>query len=473
MVERGVWIENFNYETLTPGTGELEQEQWSRIEWDYVALKEAQVFVSSGKKKGSVRTETNAVFGMRVTIVRKTQNTKPPHLPSHRFHEVEVCRRKEVSKAKVTVVPFFDDSADTNWKVLARDHLVNIGILPSVNQFYKTETGCKAGDKCSFPHHKVDEQPNKKPKKGYSSHKRKRRQECCGYGENCTTLGLRLARFGSIGFSKEKRPRGNPMQKVLGSSRKGRFTQSTLRKASVPENIEPSLGKIHQRYEIWGPVTWRDRENSDVPEAKHGTLPKKTFTKLKEKVKAKFCSHAEEWVLPNASSKEPKEREFVVDSGASMHMVSKRDLYSAELETMKTSRSPTTVMTANGEVQTREEATVNVKELDLFVTVMFLEETPAVPSHGKLCEDHGYTYHWTSGQKPHLTKNGTRIDCKNSNCVPFEVPGSSTSSSTTPTPHFFIIFITRFCIWRHQVHRKSSTRKKWKYEWGVTEKPDA
>ena len=39
-----------------------------------------------------------------------------------------------------------------------------------------------------------------------------------------------------------------------------------------------------------------------------------------------------------------------------MHMVSERDLDSAELETMRTSRSPTTVMTANGEVQTREEA---------------------------------------------------------------------------------------------------------------------
>ena len=37
---------------------------------------------------------------------------------------------------------------------------------PPECQFYKTETGCKAGDRCMFPHHKVDEQPNKKPKKG-------------------------------------------------------------------------------------------------------------------------------------------------------------------------------------------------------------------------------------------------------------------------------------------------------------------
>ena len=83
-----------------------------------------------------------------------------------------------------------------------------------------------------------------------------------------------------------------------------------------------------------------------------------------------------------------------------MHMVRKKDVNSAELETMRTSRSPTTVMTANGEVQTREEATACVKQLDLFVKVMLLEETAAVLSLEKLCEDHGYTSHRTSGQQP-------------------------------------------------------------------------
>ena len=159
----------------------------------------------------------------------------------------------------------------------------------------------------------------------------------------------------------------------------------------------------------------------------------KNIYKLHENDKATFYSPAEEWVLPAASTKEPEEIEFVVDSGASMHMVSKKDLNSAELETMRTSRSPTPVMTANGEVQTREEATENVKELDSFVTVMLLEETPAVLSLGKLCEDHGKTYHWTSDQKPHLTQNGKRINCNIANYVPFVFPGLS-SSSTTPTP---------------------------------------
>ena len=40
-------------------------------------------------------------------------------------------------------------------------------------QFYITRTGCKAWDKCLFPHETVDEQPNKKPKKGYYTHKRR------------------------------------------------------------------------------------------------------------------------------------------------------------------------------------------------------------------------------------------------------------------------------------------------------------
>ena len=140
-------------------------------------------------------------------------------------------------------------------------------------------------------------------------------------------------------------------------------------------------------------------------EARLGILPK-TFASSKNKDKAPFHFSAEEWVLPAASTKEPEEREFVVGLGASMQMVSKKDLNSAELETMRTSRSPTRVMTANGEVQTRDEATIYVKHLDLFAKVMFLEETPAVLSLGKLCEDHGYTYHWISGQKPHLIRNG-------------------------------------------------------------------
>ena len=49
-----------------------------------------------------------------------------------------------------------------------------------------------------------------------------------------------------------------------------------------------------------------------------------------------------------------------------MHMISKKDLNSAELDTLTTSCSPTTVITDNGEVQTHEEATVYVKESEKY-----------------------------------------------------------------------------------------------------------
>ena len=66
----------------------------SRIERDWVALKEEKVLVTSGKQKASVRKETNAVSGTKPKIVSKNQSTLPPRFPSQPYHEVAVCRRK-------------------------------------------------------------------------------------------------------------------------------------------------------------------------------------------------------------------------------------------------------------------------------------------------------------------------------------------------------------------------------------------
>ena len=81
----------------------------------------------------------------------------------------------------------------------------------------------------------------------------------------------------------------------------------------------------------------------------------------------------------------------------------------AELETLRKSGNSTTVITANGEVQTNKEAQVYGHDLHLFVMVQILDDTPAVLSLGKLCEEHGYTNEWACDQKPRLTKNGKRI----------------------------------------------------------------
>ena len=119
-------------------------------------------------------------------------------------------------------------------------------------------------------------------------------------------------------------------------------------------------------------------------------------------------------------------------------MISKQDLSDAEMDTLMKSCSPTIVITANGEVQTHEEATVYVKELDIFLTMKVFENTPAVLSFGKLCDENGYSFEWINGQKPHLIETRIRILCNTENFVPIVVPGlsssSSGSSSTSKTP---------------------------------------
>ena len=62
-----------------------------------------------------------------------------------------------------------------------------------------------------------------------------------------------------------------------------------------------------------------------------------------------------------------------------MHMVSEKDLNSAELESMWTSTSPTAV------------------------TVMLLQRNSSSSFAREALRGSWYTYHWSSGQKTHLT----------------------------------------------------------------------
>ena len=82
-----------------------------------------------------------------------------------------------------------------------------------------------------------------------------------------------------------------------------------------------------------------------------------------------------------------------------MHVVSRKDLNSADSETVRISKSPTTVVTANSEVQTKK-ATVYGRES---VTAMLLEDTPAVLPLGNSAKITGvFNYQRTSDQTPHL-----------------------------------------------------------------------
>ena len=216
-----------------------------------------------------------------------------------------------------------------------------------------------------------------------------------------------------------------------------KFTKAVVRHADIRDQ-NTSLGMIcpgdpHQRNPNASKFEDRSQEETEWQErcAREAAWKlAKIITKIDGEDKTAFFSPSENRCLPAPSNLEPEEREVVVDSGASMHMISKKDLNSAEMDTLTKSCSPTIVITANGEVQTHEETTVYVKELDIFLTKV-LEDTPAVLSLGKLCDEHGYSYEWINGRKPYLIKNCTRIQCNTENFVPIVVPGLSTSSSSS------------------------------------------
>ena len=235
--------------------------------------------------------ETSAVSGMRVTIVSKKKNTLPPHLPSHSSHEVEVCRRNEVSKAQVTMVPFSDDRAENIWRVLARDRFVKIGILPSVNST-KQKRDAKPGIcVCSCTTRLMNNQTKSQRKATIPQNRRE------SDDKNAVAIVKIVPQFGCVSQDADalvsqrgQQLRRNPMQKVLGSFRKVRFTESTLR-----EKKGPALGKIqvkpqHQwspyAVNCWGQVPWRDwKTRAMCPKARLGTLPKtKTSSKRTTKL---------------------------------------------------------------------------------------------------------------------------------------------------------------------------------------------
>ena len=214
-------------------------------------------------------------------------------------------------------------------------------------------------------------------------------QKCSGYSEKYTTIGLRISGYGAaeifIDFAEElKHTETNPICSIHQSriasrhhSRPKSIAWNDLpRWSSSAQSNAPKFEDRSQEETEWQErcareAAWRLAKN---------------ILKSKEKNKTANFSPSENWCLPAPSTLKPEEREFVVHSWASMHMISKKDLNSAELETVTTSRSPTTVITANGEVQTHQEATVYVKDLDKYLTMKVLDDTPAVLSLRNLCD---------------------------------------------------------------------------------------
>ena len=143
-----------------------------------------------------------------------------------------------------------------------------------------------------------------------------------------------------------------------------KFTKAIALHAKIGDQ-NPSLGMIrpgepHQRSPNAPIFEDRSQEETEWQEQRAREAAwklAKSVLKLKENNKATFFSPSENRCFP-ASTLKPMDRDFVVDSEASMHMIIKKDWNDAEMDTLTKSCSPTIVITADGEVQTHEEATV-------------------------------------------------------------------------------------------------------------------
>ena len=229
----------------------------------------------------------------------------------------------------------------------------------------------------------------------------------------------------------------------LGSNHTVKFSCGTWHPVKIRERHGPSQGVVqkcepHERSPCapkFGDRALQETVHQERCARRVSLDLAENASKLKNTEKTMFCSPTEAWVMPAPSSKKLEEREFVVDSGASMHMLSNKVLRSAEMETLRRSWIPTTVVTANGEVQANAEAQVQVHDLDLFVTVQFLENTPAVLSLGRHCEDQGSSSERASGEQPRLT-----------------LPLSLSLSLPLSSPGVFTQAAEHAPLWTHGVH---------------------
>ena len=104
-----------------------------------------------------------------------------------------------------------------------------------------------------------------------------------------------------------------------------------------------------------------------------------------DKIRGTYQVNKATFLDPNLNLEQPldqvlmpkKEKEFVVYSAASMHIMSKVDFTHEDQETITVSNKPTTVITAYGTIRTTEQATVNAKDLGMFVTARLLKNSPA------------------------------------------------------------------------------------------------
>ena len=142
----------------------------------------------------------------------RAQNPKPnaatPSEPS--FSRGRSVSKKRSIKGRSNHGAILRQSCRCFLKVLARDRLVSIGILSSVNFTKQKRCAKPVIGVCSRTTRLTNNRTKSRKKRPFTNKKRKQRQECSGYFENCISDVLCLARLGVIGFSKKQKSPWKP-----------------------------------------------------------------------------------------------------------------------------------------------------------------------------------------------------------------------------------------------------------------------
>ena len=188
-----------------------------------------------------------------------------------------------------------------------------------VRQNYKSEKGCAYGDRRHFRRVEAEGKPNKKSKKG------------CAKG----SVAILKESFQLGCVSQDSCPRTSIQREPgrLGSKHAAKFSKGTWHQIKIRERTGPSRGVIQQCASHGRSLCAPSFEERSHEETLHqeGCARKaawdlaKNIYKLHNSGKATLDTLFEARVMPAPTSKSPEEREFVVDSGASMHMMSKKE----------------------------------------------------------------------------------------------------------------------------------------------------
>ena len=292
---------------------DLKQAPWSRIRGQNSVNKELlRLLAMEANRQCSKR--NNCSF--RHDMDKRATSTQPNHSSSTQqsVTNASTCPRGRKSSGKMARLP-------------CKDYLKGTCTTPFCEKwhppeclFYKSENGCKFGDKCSYAHRQVDEQPSKRSKKN---------------GDKSAVAMLKITRQLGCVFQEMEPPKTSSILRkssnILKPIRCVQNTKAVLRHANIRDQ-NPSLGMIcpsdpHQRNPNAPKFEDRSQEETEWQErcAREAAWRlAKNIQKLKEKYKAAFFSPSENWCLPAPSNLKLEEREFLVDSRASMHMISKR-----------------------------------------------------------------------------------------------------------------------------------------------------